>query len=283
MIRGKIRYRSDQKKECIFFYENSLSKDIVYLDVGYNSLKSFEFKDFNKLKILYINNNLLTFFNFYGLFQLEELYINNNKLTDDTLENVYFDFPNLKKIYMRFNNLVNINLRFDRFINLKELDISNNCLTSFKIKSGVFPNLKELDITSNCLTSFELNFDELPNLKNLNLSHNKIKTISLSCSNLKLLNISCNPIDVLQIKYLPKLTKIFNSCVNFSKSKIISRRRVYLLCESKVGAVEDVCESKNKEVCYRCKKNVNVISKINIRKQKIPSSSLKFTSYYSCC
>jgi len=155
---------------------------------------------------------------------------------------------------MKFNNLVNFNLRPDRFINFKELNISNNSLISFKIKSGV-----------------------LPNLLNLNLSQNEIKIISLSCLNLKILNISNNPINVLQIKYLPKLKKIFNSFVNFSKSKIISRNRIYLLCESKVGtpeglsenltkgAVEDgLCESKdnikegtqngltNKEICYRC-------------------------------
>lgn len=179
---------------------------------------------------------------------------NNNKNFQNTID--YLDFSNntkitfinlhgvgLKKINLLKNTkLIYLNLEYN---NLHSIDLSDNILLEDLYLSC--NNLKFLDLSKNI------------NLKKLFISNNKLKTLNLNKNiNLQLLSVSNNLLNFLDLNKNINLqsfdanNNLLNSLIlnlyidkifiqlknnNFLQQKIKKRRRIYLLCESKVGGI----------------------------------------------
>jgi len=161
-------------------YLNSLSEDILTLDISYMHIKSFpDLTRFKNLRELYCYDNELT--SLPTLPQnLEKLYCENNQLTSlPTLP------ENLKELNCSMNDLTSIPSLPQ---NLKELYCHNNRLTSLPTLPQ---NLKELDFDYNRLNLLPT----LPqNLKKFNCSHNQLNLLPTLPQNLTILYCSVNPI-----------------------------------------------------------------------------------------
>jgi Leucine-rich repeat (LRR) protein len=161
-------------------YLNSLSEDILTLDISYMDIKYFpDLTRFKNLQELYCYDNELT--SLPTLPQnLEKIYCENNQLTSlPTLP------ENLKELNCSMNYLTSIPSLPQ---NLKELYCHNNRLTSLPTLPQ---NLKELDCDYNQLNLLPT----LPqNLKKLNCSHNQLNLLPTLPQNLTILYCSINPI-----------------------------------------------------------------------------------------
>jgi Leucine-rich repeat (LRR) protein len=178
---------------AIEIYLNSLSEDILTLDISYMDIKYFP--DLTRFK------------------NLQELYCYDNELTSlPTLP------QNLEKIYCENNQLTSLPTLPE---NLKELNCSMNYLTSIP---SLPQNLKELYCHNNRLTSLPT----LPqNLKELDCDYNQLNLLPTLPQNLKKLNCSINPIyeivnsnSLFQIKQNIQLLNNFRHlwyCLKFKK------------------------------------------------------------------
>jgi len=196
-----------------------------------------------------------------------------------------------------FNEDIKNKINIDKFINLEELTLENCNLTEFDTKTLVkLKKLTSLDLRDNMLTKFELNNNSI--LKDLNISSNYLTHFKMNKS-LEYLNISYNNLKILD-PCENELGEINANHNNFLSSKIIIKRRIYLLSKKGTrngleeflpkGPVKDVCENKNdSEICYKCKKIVNKNKKINRRHLNIGQDLTQILrleniiTYESCC
>ena len=296
---------------------NSLEELIVYCSVSeeYN----INLINYEKLKYIYcdfgakISNNLNECYNLKRL-----VILNIDNMRDINLNNCKdLYFINLSSYIYNSINLENCDKL--KYINLEVANNENKIIITLpkgskslktlsiytfeEIDKYIINNLYDNINIEDLRISLNLYFDKFPNLKKLSAIDFQGKEQILNISknfNLEFLEIlSCN-IKYVDLPYNFKgALKTNSEYNNFSKQKVISRRRIYLLCESKVGTrnglaetppkghVEDVCESKvgtrfglseilNNTKCYRCKKNINLENKINIRNEGL-------CSYISCC
>jgi len=263
-MKVRIKYYIEQESIEIDIDEiKNLPKDIVFLDLSNNNLNYFDYKPeiFPELKILILAYNPIYYFELPKNNKLEFLCLAGTKLTKFEID---YNEENLQSLDLNFNNLT----EFKPNKKLLSLSIQRNKLKHFK------PNefLEYLNISENNLTQFKSN----KNLKILTIHSNRLTLFEPNDSLIQL--------------------EIQNN--NFSKQKISNRRRIYLLCESKVGTPEGLRENtkdiliENKEIklnennyyfeqkCYKFKKIINEYMKINIRKSNILNNEI---SFLSCC
>ena len=242
-------------------------------------------------------------FNFEKFKDLITLHIevtldNINLLENNKIETLYIDHLNLNSLNVSKNNKIDTLVLYDTYI--ESLDI----LTKFKhleflqfdvfkteLKSLVFPefNLKHLAINkNNKLKNLDLN--NIRNLKQINVDEfeeleklqiDKLNNLeSLGLINLyKLEFLVFGKIEKLFLNNIPSLKYIDGDFKDYSnrtryfssKQRVITRRRIFLLCESKVGTPEGLSEYivlKNSSKCMNCGKYVLRSKKINLRKRK---------------
>jgi Leucine-rich repeat (LRR) protein len=194
-------------------YFNSLSEDILIIDISYKNIKSLpDLTRFKNLKKLYCGNNKLT--SLPNLPQnIEELYCCNNKLTSlPTLP------PNLITLNCSNNKLTSLPTLP---LNLIALYCRNNQLTSLP---ALPPNLIELYCRNNQLTSLP----SLPqNLQVLYCYDNELTSLPTLPQNLQVFCCNNNPIykivNINSLSILKQNIQILNKfrylyyCVKFKK------------------------------------------------------------------
>jgi len=241
------------------------------LIIRYTILENIENLNLSKCKNLYdlsISSNNINNINLEGCKNIEQIFISNNDLlsiklpsfpnNESKLENLllYNDSPKVNTINI-FNlednkNITKIILHYDTYNN---------------IDFNIFKKLTELDIRNN-------NF-LLKSNKSLDISKNYYLKKGLELYNSKL--------SYIDFPYNFNTDSLYISDNIFTNKKIIKRRRIYLLCESKVGTPKGLVETPTK--CFRCKKNILIYNKLNIREQyyEDPSELMQKYNYISCC
>lgn len=262
------------------------------------------------------NENLEEFFIYSESLYKMDLPIKSNLIKLSILcpswdEDLEIDFSNQ-------NKLTNLEIQFTPKINTiskdSKLVILNCCYNFFEkipleVKKRLIGlNIINLDISydfSICenLQSLTLLLDYEPNDVNDNTYDNLIfpkKLFDLSINQLHDLKI-CKKIeqlkDIEQVSFHDTDEKIYLYIWNFSNNtklklenivfdrtdielnrKIIKRKRIYLLCQNKVGKNENKVKNYKEilRLCIRCKKQLTNYNLINIRKGE------NFL-YYTCC
>lgn len=149
-------------------------------------------------------------------------------------------------------------------VNIKKIFIS------FILQNGMgftkFKKLEDIIIRNNNMIS--LNISKNYNLKNIEIQNCKLDYIDFPYN-----------FDITKVQY------IFEN--NFPNKRIISRRRMYLLRESVEGPCESFSKENSKDLikCFKCKKNISIYNKINIRKTHYndANNNLSDYNYISCC
>ena len=252
--------------ETIFYDINT-----VKLTTNFEEIKIKENNIIEKLSLLDCNIydiNVLKKFKY-----LKELVLKNTKI----------DLSNISQ----FNNLETLELyKFNDIINL---DLNN----LYKLNKLVIVDFKNLE---------NLYINELKNLKYLTLGDlRNLRVLNFEKSRLELLRFN----RVMDLMYIDGFTRNGENYNNKGlaypiEQKIIQRKRIYLLCESKVGVLEEVAEtptkghveaiseSKNSVICGRCGKYVSKYCKINIRNHylfmyQLYGEPINFYKVLTCC
>ena len=290
--------------------ESLYIEDLVYED----SNNIIKLENYENLKNLSCNGVMidLDFEKLYNLEKIVLMYTNE----DNIVKNI--NLSNSKNLYyvnIIYRDIEIIN--FEGCKNLSCIDITNH--NSTKIILPSFPkDESKLKIIS--LIEYDESKDSKQNLEIINLYDNvNIESLTIAyklkeninynyfkkLTYLELTGIKLDILDIYQLTNLKKIT-ISNSELSyidfpynfneknikyisgnkFSKQKVISRRRVYLLKE---GILTDLNE--NKEIilndirkCFKCKKNISLYNKINIRTKKyIDVEEEHKYNYISCC
>ena len=279
LIKLKI---NDTMEEDIMLFFSRIHEDIEFTNLDNIIIYNGPQGGIKKLILekCIVNNTFLKQFK-----HLQELELTNVKID-------FNDIPNLEILYINsIDNIKEINL--NKLINLRKLYIFD---------------LDNLEI---------LHINKLSNLKEIEL-HNLEKLTNLNFERSRLDNLILDKLH--NFKYIDGYIKkgITGKHIyrinNMLPVKVTSRRRIYLLCESKVGTrnglaetppkgpVEDVCESKvgtqnglseqnSKCICGNCGRFVNSYNKLNIRNNKHLNYNFRFEDenfldYYkmlSCC
>jgi serine/threonine protein kinase len=152
--------------------ENFSFKELLYLDLSHNLLKTIEGLtswQFRSLISLDLGDNdisnidLLSEVYFSGLISLS--------LYDNNIENGYIfsrvAFSQLKELNLSYNKIENIDfINYVVFENLEKLDLNGNKINDLSpLNQFLLTNLKELQLKYNKLKEFEGNEDILNNLK----------------------------------------------------------------------------------------------------------------------
>jgi len=160
-------------------YVNNLAgiehfKNLKFLIVGTQGLKSLDVSNNKALEILYARNNNLTSFDVSENTALRELSIGNNQLTSlDVSKNTA-----LRVLYIESNKLTSLDV--SKNTALRKLNIGNNKLASLDISKNTA--LDKLDVHRNQLTS-------------LDVSKNKaLYELDVHDNYLTMLDISNNPL-----------------------------------------------------------------------------------------
>ena len=237
---------------------------LTYLDLSHNKLTNFELPENSLLDFLSLTNNNLTNFILPKNSKITCLKLHNNQLEnfeipeDSTLIQLNLSYnkikyfkPNKELIYLdiMFNELTHFTLEGNN--NLEKLLISNNNLESFKLSKE--SNLQELYINNNKLIHFELDFECGRNLRLIEIYNNLLQTFKSPYDGNYLRTLIINHNKLTHLEPLKLYEKLKYNNNNFAKQKIVCRRRMYLLKETKG------------EKCYKCKKIVNKELKINTR------------------
>lgn len=277
----KINYNNDKDDEYDFddnsfiYLDNDtniedIPKDIIFLRISFSDFESFDCRLFPKLEILYLTYN-----------NLKE----------------FIPSTTLKKLDLKFNYLEKLNLTNAE--NLETLDVSHNNLKDIILNNG----LKSLIIEN--FYEFEWFMDDEPQFyyrHNYNridklICNDKLEELLIYNSyDLYLENIIFNDnlktliIDNIYSKYdnfkfpinlkkleiynehfqkyiIPTDLDIYYNENNKITQKISSRRRIYM-----------IQESKEKRICPLCKHNINVTYKLNYRYLENG-----FKIIFSCC
>lgn len=257
----------------------------LYFDISNLSIKNLPNFSYFQLRDCIVDSIILNHLPKLGGFIIQHSKINYIRLDNMKIHQIYIEKSIINSINL--SNLINYNFILNIFNNkiasitlnnliyLDKLVLANNELNIISLYNLYY--LKYVDIHNNNLTSF---VHDIKELEYLDIYHNKLKIFEPEkYLKLKELHIEHNP---------------------FYKQKIISRRRIYLLCESKEGTWDGLAECPLKrsvidgqreskevaqnrlaelkescEICYKCKKNINIDLKINIRREKY--------SYFTCC
>ena len=203
-------------------------------------------------------------------------------------------------------------IKLDNLINLKEIEFGgvDIGIIDLKNQTKLTKLIYQGDEPKNSLINISLTLKELyiedygDDLVRKTISSTEIKNLI----NLEKINISWFNLDILDLSKMEKLNYIFISDI-YGLSEIIhpsvilnelmvqtvlniprhviTRRRIYLLCENKERAVEDSLSenSQNRftEICKKCNKKVLNYKKINIRNILHDSYSFSYILYNSCC
>ena len=147
------------------------SSKIESMDLGNNLLTNVPSCPDSIISLRLDHNKITTLAFEAGLPKLMKLVASGNQITD---VQPGFVFQNLTTIDLSDNNIQVLASFLQCFPNMKQVNLSNN-------KLSTFPNLSrsitELYMASNCLTKIPETISTLSQLSTLNLSHNKIKTI----------------------------------------------------------------------------------------------------------
>ena len=317
--------------ETLIIYSVNISQEIMLYN--YESIKNLklisiqkhniDLTNMLKLERLYLENTMI---NIDNLNKLENLYYFSIVLDDDNIKNINFnDCKNLIYIFINMNELTKIIL--PKSGKLKYLYITNFLFydedeEEYHKENLIIDNLyinkniEELRISYKTDIDYN-NFDKLNSLSiELDPNNNIIYSLDIhKLFKLKKLQIQKAKLSFIDFPYNFKFQKYVDILDNtYQNKKILSRRRIYLLCESKVGVleevaesppkghVEDVCESKvgvledvceskvgalnglsellSEDKCFRCKKNISLNNKINIRNYEDQKYRC---NYLSCC
>lgn len=239
---------SNNIKEIILPLNSSLkylelsSRNDNILDIDFTNQLNLEILELYQIKLKYFPKNI----------KLKKLFIISET---NYLEDIIFN-ENLEELglWIYEKNLNNIINKINNMKYLKKLSlIYYFSLSSIQKEIKIIlssENIEELQI--NGFQYLKLDIIKLINIKILDLNDNNGYYIDIS-NNKKLQEIICDSFGIL------------------SKEKIIKRRRIYQLCESKVG--QNLIQKKNlfensfKQLrkCPRCKKNINKYDLYNIR------------------
>lgn len=188
---------------------------------------------------------------------------------DDITSPIYINLKNcnkLKYLNLSINNEERINIDFPINSDLKKIEL----FSGYEFSKITINNLYSNHKISNIRINKNLDFSNFPNLEKLTITDldNKFKEINISK------NFKLNYLELTNdsIKYINIPNKNINFVLyncNFSNKRIISRRRMYFLCENK--------DYNFNIICPRCKKNIINNFKVNIRKE-----DNKY-NYLSCC
>lgn len=239
-----------------------------------------------KIKDCIINNLILE----DSIKEPIEFSLINNKINSFTLKNIELKNEDLTLPFnsgdcsvepVNFDTIFQ-NIEFDNVRNLKNLYISEsvnnkiiikNCLELSEMTLNHLPLIKVLEI-KNLPELMNLEIDVIKNIKNLILKEEDLPKLY------KLWLFRC---DMNSLEISRNIKKILLEECNLLKQKIIKRKRIYRICETKKEKNEIQKERTSK--CYKCNKFIDNNLKINLREYKISSigeEPIKF-SYYSCC
>lgn len=162
-------------------------KNLVFLDLSFNSLQSINEKNFvanSKLETILLTHNNISVVHlnsFVGLVSLRKLDLSSNKLHQIN-GSLFQNMKQLTELDLSYNNIDY--LASEAFVglgNLKYLNISNNKLSQLNVLFKQMPNLLKFNVSFNDLSHITKNeFNNLNQLTELDLSHCRISQIESS-------------------------------------------------------------------------------------------------------
>ena len=120
----------------------------------------------------------------YQLTQVSELILNNNPISEQGLEQIILNFPNLSSLSLMSTDIEKIPESIEKLTRLQFLDLSYNNLTELPESLTQLRQLKRLYLDQNQLTALPLSIGNLSNLEFLRANHNQIVKLPSSTSQL---------------------------------------------------------------------------------------------------
>lgn len=164
-----------------------IPENLTNLILYNNKLIDILLPEINSLIILFLTNNLLSKLNYQNLRSLEILCISQNNIKD--IDESISCLQNLNTLYMFENKITNIS-PLENLTNLTNLSIGKNFISS--IPYNFFckvSKLKELNISNNCISTIPDNITNCTDLNYLCIKNNQISHLPKDIGNLRKLKI----------------------------------------------------------------------------------------------
>lgn len=237
-------FRESKSIQRVYFANNEIQETIEIgnsvmtnqaleeLDLSYNKLTNFTFKNEFVRKIKFNNNNLKKV-KFRPLMtsgwratKVEILELQNNQLSEIEFPRVYqAEFTNLKMVNLSNNNLEKI-LNINNITTLEILDLSSNPIALHADDFQLFSELNVLFLSNTSISDKELVyiFENIKTIRKLHVDSNKnIKSlINLKSESLEEIDVSNCPLESIDLANIKNLKKVVAAGTSIDDKKLVT-------------------------------------------------------------
>lgn len=217
--------------------------DLIHLKIG--SMEDLNLGRFKKLESLCLRQNLLTSMSAVSelpVDTLEELDLYDNRINH--ISSHINKFVNLKNLDLSFNKIKNIK-NIDKLVNLENLYFVQNKIREIK-NLETLKNLKNLELGGNKIEEISETMNELPSVEQLWLGKNKIHKLE-NLSNLvslRVLSIQSNRITKIEgLEKLVNLEELYLSHNGISKIENLennTKLKVVDVTSNRISKIENI-------------------------------------------